>query len=104
MTALEALRAGRERLAKGPWAQGGIVLNDRDRGYVCAVTALPTWEQSHARDHDLHAKCLCLLIAAAGLLPDVALSEYNDDPTTRKRDILRIYDRAIARLEAEETP
>ena len=90
---LEQLTTGKQRLIDKGWFQG----NNRKAGQHCAFTALPTCAsletiralyvalpKNHLRRYPSSDK------------PTVAIIAFNDNPKTTEKDILDLYDRAIA--------
>lgn len=93
MTILEQLATGKQNLIDRGWFQG----NNRKAGQHCAFTALPTCAfpetvralydalpKNHPRRYSSSDK------------QTVAIIAFNDNPATTEKDILDLYDRAIA--------
>ena len=102
MSALDMLREGRERVARG-WTQGTYA-RDRDgrKAYAwapeaCAWCALGAMRVSghFGAEYDA-ARALLERFTPAAL----AVSSFNDASTTTQADVLALYDRAIAAAEA----
>lgn len=100
MNTLEALKFGRERIARG-WTRGALA-RDVDGGKIaddskdavcwCTLGALPKfyWEEA---ERELTAT-----------VSDYSLGHWNDAPERTQADVLKAYDDTIARLEAQPQP
>ena len=84
---LEALRAGRARIARG-WCQGKYRNNLGDAVAWCARGAV--------YDDELAVMALWKILKDYSTLPQYGVARYNDNPYTTQADILSLYDRAIA--------
>lgn len=103
---LESLRTGRERVARG-WTQGlyAIDLNgdkvdptSEAASCWCAVGAIPRF----VRGEHVHGEAVAALGWAIPVNQCVDVVGFNDLPTTTQADILALFDRAIAALEAAQ--
>ena len=92
---LEALRAGRARIARG-WCQGRFDYRNNfgDAIAWCARGAV--------YDDELAVIALWRILQDYSTLPQDGVARYNDNPYTTQADILSLYDRAI--VEEERTP
>lgn len=101
MSALDMLREGRDRVARG-WAQGAYA-RDRDGRSVyawtpeaCAWCALGALRVSG----DFGADYDAARAALEKFTPALAVAPFNDATTTTQADVLALFDRAIAAAEA----
>lgn len=97
MTALDLLREGRERVARG-WTQGAYARDAAGRSVYawtpeacawCALGAMRGVGRSGAEYDEARA-------TLERLTPARSVSSFNDAPTTTQADVLALFDRAIA--------
>jgi len=101
---LEALRAGRERVARG-WTQRGYACDANGNDASPASSLATCWcalggIYANSRQRAAHDAAVVALMDAMppGAGHDVAA--FNDATTTTQADVLALYDRAIAAQEA----
>lgn len=81
--AVKALRHGRERVRRGWFSVFGLVFNPR----ICAWMALPNDGREGAEQ---------ALMRAAGVASLKGIFDWNDKWYRTRRQVVRLYDRAIA--------
>ena len=93
MTIIEKLNIGKQNLIDKGWFQG----TNREVGQHCALTALPL-DLSLETVHTLYAALPKnhLRRYPSSDKPTVAIIAFNDNPATTEKDILDLYDRALA--------
>lgn len=100
---LEALRAGRERVARG-WTQGAFARNQKGSSVAeanpsaicfCALGAIYADRRA---PYSLAFDALSRAVESpkANVPPHCVVGYFNDDPATTQADVLALYDRAIA--------
>ena len=132
LTVLEILQGGRDHLADpARWHKGSyfdrtyaanvLKLDGEDldastavpmgcpacaMGALAAKTGVLCWSFHFPNKTETTAnQTLALLALRAALPPSIAwIPDYNDDPKTTHADILALFDRAIAAVQAEGTP
>lgn len=97
---LEILRAARDRVSvRGSWCQGMFYDGS---GAHCAIGWLRAVAPPRERERVTH------ILATEVLMPILSrggwqnVEEWNDEPSRRRRDVVRLFDRAIARLESAD--
>jgi hypothetical protein len=108
---LEALKRGRERIKYfWRWRKRGWIpnfVNWRRWGRICAINAISATSHGDSKKA-LRVRCYARLDAhlpihttiPAYQAPRMQIAWFNDRPATRHRDILKVFDAAIAELEA----
>jgi hypothetical protein len=102
--AAEALKRGREYLAKG-WCQHTYTRGSIVQGtFECCADAARMWGCSQVPSEHYAPVCRAIADAMTPLLiargyDRGRLAAYNDDPRTTQADVLALFHEAIARLE-----
>lgn len=108
MTTLETLQAARSLIAKG-WIKGDaactidgtpVVPWDDNAVAFCTAGALVAVDRTSGFSgvYGTYVRPYARQALTEALNGKLELTDFNDDPETTKKDVLALYDRAIARL------
>ena len=93
MSVLSVLRRGRERIANGYWTQGISCERINGRYFYCAIGALGgTNTETSCRALDLLSSCVPSRYRGSVI-------GYNDAKSRTRQQVVRLFDRAIAKAE-----
>jgi hypothetical protein len=95
MDTLEVLMKARAEVEKG-WCK---YHSEDGHGNVCAMGGIRRVTGSY---HD--GDGLVAVRALSGVVGDLIVPDYNDDPSTTKADVLALFDRAIAAEAVKASP